>query len=82
MVQGSGKSHHFFSSFVKCAIHQFWGSDKLGWKKEVDNWKRENGCKEVEIEFIKILKLMNDRIITKQKINNGFRGYRYFSTEY
>jgi len=51
------------------------GPAKLGWKKEIRDWKRINGNKEIdEIEFIKILKSMNDRVIDESKIINGFRG--------
>lgn len=55
------------------------GPAKLGWRRELTDWKRNNGNKEVdEIDFIKILKSMNDRVINESKIVNGFKGTGVF----
>lgn len=55
------------------------GPAKQGWKKEIIEWKRSNGNKEVdEIEFVKILKNVNDKVLTSDKIINGFKGTGIF----
>ena len=78
-MQDQGILFYFCLHILQMCDTSIFGPTKVGWKKKVNNWKRENDCKEVdEIGFIKILKLMNDRIITKPKIINGFHGTGIF----
>ncbi|XP_070500748.1 uncharacterized protein [Chironomus tepperi] len=47
---------------------------KLGWKKETNLWRRNNPGRSMdEIEFVKVLKKMNDRYINDEMIINGFK---------
>ena len=81
-LQGSGNSHSFppnCTNILNMYNTSIFGPTKLRWKKEVNNWKRKNNCKEIdEIGFIKIFKIMKSRIITKPKIIGGFRGTGIF----
>lgn len=46
---------------------------KNGWKKEVEKFKKTHNVEMNEISFIGVLKNMIDKVITKEKIVNGFR---------
>jgi len=49
------------------------GPAKNGWKKEVHNYKKNTGNEMDEIAFIGALKRTMDKVITKEKVMNGFR---------
>lgn len=50
------------------------GAAKSGWKKEVHNYRKDNNGKDLdEIAFIGVLKKMIDKVISADKVINGFR---------
>lgn len=56
-----------------CDVGMF-GSGKKHWAREVQTWRIHNKDKEFdEIEFVKVLKKVNDKFITRTAIMNGFR---------
>ena len=56
-----------------CDVAMF-GPTKSGWKKEVHNFSQAIPKQELnEISFIGVLKKVIDRVITEEKIINGFR---------
>jgi hypothetical protein len=50
------------------------GSLKAAWKKEVQLWKIESENREISMtDFVRILKRVQDKVMTADKIVNGFR---------
>jgi hypothetical protein len=50
------------------------GSLKAVWKKEVQLWKIESKNREISMtDFVRILKRVQDKVMTAEKIVNGFR---------
>jgi hypothetical protein len=57
-----------------CDVGMF-GSGKKSWVTEVQSWRIQNKEEEMnEVEFVKVLKKVNDKFITAEAIKNGFRG--------
>lgn len=66
-----------------CDVAMF-GALKKTWIREAQKWKNQNSDAELdEIEFVKILKTVNDTAIKKDSIINGFRvtGIHPFNVE-
>lgn len=66
-----------------CDVGMF-GPGKKYWTKEVQRWKIETKNSELdEVEFVKILKKVNDQFIKKESIIKGFKvtGIQPFNVE-
>jgi hypothetical protein len=57
-----------------CDVAVF-GALKTVWAKEVQRWKIENKNRDITMtDFVRILKRVQDSVMTPEKIINGFRG--------
>lgn len=55
------------------------GALKTVWKKEVQNWKIETLNRQITlVDFVAILKRVQDTVMTPEKIINGFRATGIF----
>lgn len=56
-----------------CDVGMF-GPGKRAWTAEVQNWRQQNRDKVLdEVDFVKILKQVNEKFIKVDSIKNGFR---------